>query len=455
MSLRDDLIRINDSLSSTLHGINSLLPFEVENLKNTPPVIEEAIRSARREGEESGYSTGYNEGRENAETIIVDISNEAIEKYTAPAEDWSNLPSKIDEVYGVGTHDGKISVLESSKYMRGNAEGELVTLRDVSPVRHNVGVAVNRKNLLSVGTVVVNESKDLIKRTDTPLPAGTYTFSTKVINSTDTDNANNQSGIYFGFADGTYEMKTFARNKRVSVTYTATQPIVQITVYAGANYPQSVGDTATYEYCQLEVGTTATPYSPYIDDTSDVKVRVMGKNLLSCGTVEVNEMETVLKKTDAPLPAGTYTFSATIESTDTNSSSNESGVGFELADGTVEMKMMKRNIRASVTFKTTQMVVQIHIYAGMNYPQSVGDTATYVDCQLEVGTTATEYEPYKAPVEYEQGEEIPSIYPSMTVTTDTDGALVSVEYLRDIDAYINNLTGASAVMTLEEPMEEE
>jgi hypothetical protein len=106
MSLRDDLIRINDSLSSTLHGINSLLPFEVENLKNTPPVIEEAIGSARREGEESGYSNGYNEGRENAETIIVDISNEAIEKYTAPAEVWSELPSKIDEVYDAGKAAG-------------------------------------------------------------------------------------------------------------------------------------------------------------------------------------------------------------------------------------------------------------------------------------------------------------------------------------------------------------
>jgi hypothetical protein len=74
--------------------------------------------------------------------------------------------------------------------------------------------------------------------------------------------------------------------------------------------------------------------------------------------------------------------------------------------------------------------------------------------QLELGTTATEYEPYTC-TEYEQGEAISSISPNMTVTTDTDGALVSVEYLRDIDAYIDNLTGASAVMTLEEPMEEE
>lgn len=176
------------------------------------------------------------------------------------------------------------------------------------------------------------------------------------------------------------------------------------------------------------------------------KVRVMGKNLLNCGTVELSEMKTVMKKTDASLPAGTYTFSATITSTDTNSSSNESGVGFELADGTIEMKMAKRGTRSSITFNATQTIVQVHIYAGMNYPQSVGDTATYADCQLERGASATEYEPYKTPVEYPQGAPISSVYPSMTVTTDTAGALVNVEYNRDINIAFNDLLARISAM---------
>ena len=111
---------------------------------------------------------------------------------------------------------------------------------------------------------------------------------------------------------------------------------------------------------------------------------------------------------------------------------------------------MKRNARSSVTFKATKPVAQVHIYAGVNYPQSVGDTATYEDIQLELGTVATPYEPYKPLVEYSQGEAVKSIHPSMTIMTDTEGASVDVEYLRDIDAYIDNLVGAAAVMTLEE-----
>ena len=107
MSLKEDLIRINDALSSTLQGINSLLPFEAETLKDAPPIIEVAIGSARKEGEESGYSTGYDDGYGAAESFIVYQSNEAIEKYTTPAEDWSEIPSKIDEVHAVGVESGE------------------------------------------------------------------------------------------------------------------------------------------------------------------------------------------------------------------------------------------------------------------------------------------------------------------------------------------------------------
>lgn len=106
MSLFDDLVSINNSLSATLQGINSLLPFEAETLKDAPPIIEVAIGSARQEGEESGYDIGYDVGYGNAASIIVSTSNEVIEKYTTPVEDWSELPSKIDEVYEAGKAAG-------------------------------------------------------------------------------------------------------------------------------------------------------------------------------------------------------------------------------------------------------------------------------------------------------------------------------------------------------------
>jgi hypothetical protein len=58
--------------------------------------------------------------------------------------------------------------------------------------------------------------------------------------------------------------------------------------------------------------------------------------------------------------------------------------------------------------------------------------------KLEQGTTATEYEPYIEPVEYVVSadgtvEGVKSIYPATTLTTDTVGALIEVDYNRDIN----------------------
>ena len=57
--------------------------------------------------------------------------------------------------------------------------------------------------------------------------------------------------------------------------------------------------------------------------------------------------------------------------------------------------------------------------------------------QLEIGTTATEYEPYSAPTEYTPNADgtvngVTSLYPSTTLTTDTNGVLIDCEYNRDI-----------------------
>lgn len=43
------------------------------------------------------------------------------------------------------------------------------------------------------------------------------------------------------------------------------------------------------------------------------------------------------------------------------------------------------------------------------------------------------FEPYVEPVEYAYGEEIKSIHPSTTIMTDTEGAVVEVEYNRDLN----------------------
>lgn len=69
--------------------------------------------------------------------------------------------------------------------------------------------------------------------------------------------------------------------------------------------------------------------------------------------------------------------------------------------------------------------------------------ARALDCygnsiQIELGTTATEYEPYKMPTEYTPAVDgtvsgVKSLYPTTTLMTDTEGAIIEAEYNRDIN----------------------
>lgn len=60
--------------------------------------------------------------------------------------------------------------------------------------------------------------------------------------------------------------------------------------------------------------------------------------------------------------------------------------------------------------------------------------------QLEVGSTATDYEPYIAPTDYTPNadgtvEGITSLYPNTTLMTDTDGVIINCEYNKDINKF--------------------
>lgn len=71
-----------------------------------------------------------------------------------------------------------------------------------------------------------------------------------------------------------------------------------------------------------------------------------------------------------------------------------------------------------------------HLYIGAMAGFTFDNVTIYP--QLELGTL-TEYELYREPTEYAYGEEIKSISPSTTLMTDTEGAVISVEYNKDIN----------------------
>ena len=75
------------------------------------------------------------------------------------------------------------------------------------------------------------------------------------------------------------------------------------------------------------------------------------------------------------------------------------------------------------------------------------DLIDVMKCQMEVGTVATEYEPYIEPVNYTVEadgtvEGLTVLYPSTTLVTDTPGVVIECEYNKDINKAFAELQNA-------------
>lgn len=140
---------------------------------------------------------------------------------------------------------------------------------------------------------------------------------------------------------------------------------------------------------------TPTPDNPVpivsAGDSGEINVTVSGKNLLNIGTVTFEKN----KNFPVNILAGTYTFSAEVESDDTDS--NHCLVMFQKNQQRIGTLSVNRVGRSSATITLNENADEIFLYASVGLNESDGDTATFTDIQLEIGTVATAYEPYKTP----------------------------------------------------------
>ena len=135
-----------------------------------------------------------------------------------------------------------------------------------------------------------------------------------------------------------------------------------------------------------------TPYEPYRGDTTNYTFGVLGKNKLPIDTTTFTRYKQY--NLENPLQPGVYTVSALINSNDTDES--QSLILFEKAgenDANVQVQL-PRDARTSKTLTLVNSCAKVYIYAAKSYASSAGDEATWTDVQLELGSTATTYEPY-------------------------------------------------------------
>ena len=337
-----------------------------------------------------------------------------------------------------------------SNALKGKKSGGIVSISDISPLKHALDVRVRGKNLaivndfelkgLSTNVVVykgyINTPFVLSWSQDFVSPNGTASFAVRTVK----DGEWTQS---WGDA-----MKAQSRYTEI-VNPTSEEVEVLIVNWAGFN--------GKLINIQLEVGTVATEYTPNIPDLSAVKVKKFGKNLFNdVAFYESNgwsfdeskqawlgtSVGALLYKNTAGI-TGIFTIQ-----TEAMNVTDAKAIYFRVyyTDGSEEYKIGNyvdsANISPySATTNPDKTVDEIRI--------SYGNSGSFYmrNTMISCGINNSEYEPYIEPVEYAVNADgtvdgVTSIYPTTTLLTDTAGAVIDVEYNRDINKAFAELYNA-------------
>ncbi len=357
----------------------------------------------------------------------------------------------------------------------GVVSGAVIRVDDVSPLEHNVGLRVHSKNMIPAFPVDKSVTRDELTQTvsaggqtitlngttastgcgrtffasiATPIllkKGKTYTLSHSIVSGTATD-------IYSVYLSKFGDNAAIASLNSYTPSKTFT-PTKDVEVYIGIN--TQIGETYNNLVVRfmLEEGDTASAYEPWIDPTSMTVTRC-GKNILPY-----------------PYPASVITTKSGITITDdgkgtlTINGTAEVTVTFNLLASGINVKgkytLSGMTGGSGVTYYIQPFVNGVS-YGGMTdgyrayeFPEGElaqikltvvgGTTVTNLKCKLmlEVGDTASEHELYSG-VSYTPDVEgvvegVRSLSPTMTICTDTAGAVIECEYNRDINKAIEGI----------------
>lgn len=396
---------------------------------------------------------------------------------------------------------GQLNVLANTESLNGSLLGKVVSANDVIGIEHNVGCNISRKNLLDINKIKAyyQENVSIDGDTITIAPAGnnklygldmdfaislievgkTYTFSIE-----STDYVGTMQGWRLKFADDTYSKLNYT----TTLTITPTQKVTSIRFIF--NMGQEYTDTFTVVRPQIEVGSTATAYTPYTSDLSSVNVSRYGKNLLEFKQASLSTGTFIEKLSNGAIMKGNYS---------EGSNNNAYGNGwYNFTKATINLKagdvvtlscdytvLELDEHRTMSEFSTDQNVKKVGLYLCSDdsnhyvpskiQPKVLGETvrmyntftitvdSTYhplitlnsnkvrvENIQIEVGSTSTAFEEYKGKQTKTANADgtvkgITSIAPNMTLLTDTEGVVINANYYKDPDIVISNLAQSVAL----------
>jgi hypothetical protein len=350
----------------------------------------------------------------------------------------------------------------SANALKGSAEGNPIRIDDTSPLEHEIAVALRSKNLMPYPYLNTTRTENGITFTDngdgTVTANGTATgdvfffcdnsFTSQVVGET-----YHLSGCPSGGGDKKYALDCYgggvgyARDTGSGTTVTPqdnSKMTFRIVIYSGAAVNNLVFKP------MLELGTTATEYTPFVD-VNGAKVTRYGKNLcnpydFTLGQDWNGNQNPSLAVLNMPcLPNTTYAISWNEEAKNKvkfivekiSTTATASNNTFSVSTNTDKSFTTKPN---------TNCICVLVQDLDFNYLITY-DFVESLKIQIEKGTTATEYEPYKEPTEYVANENgnvsVTSVSPTTTLIAD-NGAIISAEYNRDINKAFAELMQAVA-----------
>ena len=355
--------------------------------------------------------------------------------------------------------------------------GSVIQINDVSPVTHEMGVKVRSKNLyynsthtfnataMSVGTyyVFIRDSSAEMRELLCSLAGQTVSFS-YMCEPFDLWNGKCEVIIWY---DDTYIAFNDKNSNTIPANFKDCEFIGVDFRYRSKTQPTDVAiENIKISNIQLELGTTATEYTPYVADLSAVGVSRYGKNLITpqelykgCYMYEALEYENrnCIKMTSGSTytispsflkPNTQYTVSFWTKSVNFDGAKGPNVVfSFNYSDGTQYLcySQFDTNNKGNVEWYYTSFtsvegktVSSIGVAAAQYQIENYIDTDTFL---FEVSDKATEYTPYIEPQTVTANadgtvEGLTSLYPNTTLMTDTEGVLIDCEYLTKNYKYV-------------------
>lgn len=415
----------------------------------------------------------------------------------------------VDYLNSEGLNKGYINNTFANA-LKGSKSGSAILIDDISPVTHEMGVKVRGKNLCV----------DVSNRTDvffSGSPTTTYSITGSQIikgfaingNSTNyhiTDFVNSNGTVSFKTSNASYTIGidvrvvqgvTYAVSANITGGAGGSSPIwivflkdglfqsyttaQSFTVPNNCNQaillirPSAANTECSFSNIQLELGTTATAYTPYISDLTAVKVNRCGKNLFSLANRTWANFGAFANTTVRNINKDNFYFRISA-----NNYVNNNTTGFEIINGNsikittpnayglgVPLNLIAGQSYIISCIKSDNKKCQINVgyydiegnwlssdsnISTFTIPENAywsmlcfvaaniqeAEELTFTNIQLELGTTKTDYEPYKECAEYTPTadgtvEGVTSLYPNTTLMTDTEGVIIDCEYNRDIN----------------------